>query len=102
VEVVEARSKHVPLRRCIVCGEQRPKREMLRVVRTPDGQMDVGAPPKAAGRGAYVCPAQACLSQAADGKALKRALELPLPEQAARVLREMAQQAPTANKDVSR
>ena len=99
--MVAARRKHVPLRRCIVCGEQQPKREMLRVVRTPDGHIDVGAPPKAPGRGAYVCPTQACLSQAADGKALRRALGLPLPQEAARLLRETAQQAPTANKDVS-
>ena len=75
---------------------------MLRVVRTPEGHMDVGAPPKAAGRGAYVCPTQACLSKAADGKALKRALELPLPDEASRLLQDMAEQAPTANKDVSR
>jgi predicted RNA-binding protein YlxR (DUF448 family) len=91
----------VPLRRCIACGEQRPKREMVRVVRTPDGRIDVGAPPKAAGRGAYVCRTQACLSKAAEGKALRRALELPVPEDAAALLREMAQQAPTANRDVS-
>jgi len=100
--VVATRRKHVPLRRCVACGEQRPKRDMMRVVRTPAGHIDVDAPPKAAGRGAYLCPTRECLSRAADGKALRRALEAPLPEEAADRLRELAHGAPAVEKDVSR
>lgn len=100
--MVTTRRKHVPLRRCIACGEQRPKRDMMRVVRTPAGHIDIDAAPKAAGRGAYVCRTEECLSKASDGKAIRRALEVPLPESAAELLRELARQAPTAEKDVSR
>ncbi len=92
----------MPLRRCIACGEQKPKRDMMRVVRTPAGHIDIDAAPKAAGRGAYVCRTRECLSKASDGKAVRRALEAPFTEEAAELLRELARAAPVAEKDVSR
>jgi predicted RNA-binding protein YlxR (DUF448 family) len=74
----------------------------MRVVRTPAGHIDVDAPPKAPGRGAYLCRTRECLSEAADGKALSRALATPFCEAAADRLRELVRQARVAEKDVSR
>lgn len=50
-----AKPKHVPLRTCVVCREKRPKRELLRVVRTPEGEVLVDETGKLNGRGGYVC-----------------------------------------------
>ena len=84
------RRRHVPLRRCVVCREQRPKADLLRLVRTPAGAVDVDAHPKAAGRGAYVCRTAACLRAAADGNRVAQALKAPLPDPATERLRRMA------------
>ena len=74
--------KKIPMRQCLGCRERKPKKELIRVVRPPDG----GAPfldfrGKANGRGAYVCPNKACLKKAARSRALERALETPIPEE---------------------
>lgn len=100
-EVVATRRKHVPLRRCIACGERRPKRDMLRVVRTPAGHVDVDVPPKAPGRGAYVCRTGECLTEASDGKAIRRALDVALPAEAADLLQELARKASASERDDS-
>jgi len=98
--VVKQRKKHVPLRRCVVCGAQRPKAELVRVVRTPEGRIDVNAAPKASGRGAYVCRASECLSRAATGRPVTRSLRQPLPDEGAERLRELAQELSDAERDV--
>jgi predicted RNA-binding protein YlxR (DUF448 family) len=97
--VVGLRQKHVPLRRCVVCGAQRPKAELVRVVRSPDGTCAVDAAPKEPGRGAYVCRSRACLEQAAEGRPLSRSLDRPLAEDDAQRLRELAQQLPAGEPD---
>ena len=97
--MVGLRKKHVPLRRCVVCGAQRPKAELVRVVRVPDGGLVVDAPPKESGRGAYVCRGEVCLAQAAKGRAISRSLDRPLTDEEARCLRELAQQLPKGQPD---
>ncbi len=92
LEVVRLRKKHVPLRRCVVCGVQRPKAELVRIVRSPEGGCTVDAPPKEPGRGAYVCRAQACLEQAAKGRPVSRSLDRPLSDEGADRLKELAQE----------
>jgi hypothetical protein len=67
--------KHVPLRTCIACREERPKRELLRVVCTPDGSVEIDVRGKRAGRGAYVCPRAECLELAVQAQRLSRALK---------------------------
>lgn len=67
--------KHVPLRTCIACREKRPKRELLRVVCTPDGSVEIDVRGKRAGRGAYVCPRAECLELAVQAQRLSRALK---------------------------
>ena len=68
--------KHVPQRTCIVCREMRPKRELVRVVRQPDGVILVDESGKANGRGAYVCRRFQCWQQALAGKGSRRAARL--------------------------
>ncbi len=66
-----------PLRRCIGCGVSQPKKDLIRIVRSPDGQIlsiDTGG--KMSGRGAYVCPDGNCLEKAFSGKHLVRALRM--------------------------
>ena len=72
--------KTVPLRQCIGCREQKPKNELIRVVRSPEGEISLDFKGKAPGRGAYICPAPACLKQAIKAKALERAFSTQIPE----------------------
>ncbi len=67
-----------PERTCVGCRVKRPKRELLRIVRTPDGAAVVDPGAKAAGRGAYVCRDPACVTRAIGKGALGRALKAPL------------------------
>jgi uncharacterized protein len=67
--------KHVPLRTCIACRQNRGKRELVRVVRTPDSGVKIDPTGKMAGRGAYLCRARTCWSQALSGHRLDAALK---------------------------
>lgn len=71
--------KKIPMRQCMGCRERKPKREMLRVVRSPEGTVSLDFRGKAPGRGAYVCPNPECLKKAVRSKALERNLEVPIP-----------------------
>ena len=70
-----AHRKHIPLRTCIACRENRGKRELVRVVRTPAAGVQVDLTGKLAGRGAYLCRARTCWSQALTGRRLDAALK---------------------------
>ncbi len=72
--------KKIPMRQCLGCREMKPKRELLRVVRSPEGTVSLDLRGKANGRGAYVCCSEDCLKKAIKTKALSRALEAELPE----------------------
>lgn len=71
----KARARHVPMRTCVGCRQVRAKREMMRVVRAPDGSVHVDPTGKRSGRGAYLCPREECLEAARKGHQLERALE---------------------------
>ena len=82
--------KIIPMRQCMGCRERKPKREMLRVVRSPEGTVSLDFRGKVPGRGAYVCPNPECLKKAVRSKALERNLEVPIPpEVLERLSREM-------------
>lgn len=68
------RRDRTPQRSCVACRQVRPKGELLRVVRTPEGKVSVDPAGKAAGRGAYVCRDERCAQQAVQQKRLARAL----------------------------
>lgn len=68
--------KHIPLRSCVVCRDNKPKRELVRVVREADGHIAVDRTGKANGRGAYFCPAQECWELGQKRRALNHALSV--------------------------
>ena len=74
-----AKARHVPMRTCVACRTERTKRDLTRIVRTPDRQVVLDPGGRLAGRGAYVCPDGECLQRAIKKGALARALEIPLP-----------------------
>ncbi|NCB52494.1 MAG: YlxR family protein [Clostridia bacterium] len=73
--------KKMPMRQCLGCREMKPKSELIRVVRTPEGEILLDRRGKVPGRGAYVCPEAACLKKAIKTRALERALETKIPEE---------------------
>ena len=72
--------KKIPMRQCLACREMKPKRELIRVVRSPEGVISLDSKGKMPGRGAYVCPGEECLKRAVKSKALSRAFGVPIPE----------------------
>ena len=76
----QQKQKKIPVRRCVGCNTQRPKRELVRVVRSPEGEINIDLRGKAPGRGAYLCPSAACLAKARKAKRLERTFEVPIPD----------------------
>lgn len=72
--------RKVPMRLCVGCGQMKPKKELVRVVRTPEGLVDADPTGKKSGRGVYLCRSVECLEGAMKGKKLERALETAIPE----------------------
>jgi predicted RNA-binding protein YlxR (DUF448 family) len=73
--------KKIPMRQCIGCRTQKPKKELIRVVRSPEGEIRLDFKGKANGRGAYLCQDPACLKKAVKAKALSRALDCEIPQE---------------------
>ena len=73
--------KKIPQRQCMGCRERLEKRQLIRVVRTPEGDVQLDFSGKLNGRGAYICPKAECLKKAQKSKALERSLEVPIPEE---------------------
>lgn len=72
--------KSQPLRQCTGCGEMKPKSELIRVVRSPDGTVGLDRSGKANGRGAYICRSVECYKKAVKTKKLERAFSMSIPE----------------------
>ena len=82
--------KIVPIRQCIGCRTQKPKKELIRVVRSPEGSVSLDFRGKSPGRGAYLCRDAACLRKAVKTRSLERSLSVPIPEEViSRLLAEM-------------
>jgi len=75
------KQKHVPLRTCISCRETKSKRELLRVVRTPDGHVTIDATGKKSGRGAYLCARRSCWENAIKKHRLEQEFEVAISEE---------------------
>lgn len=71
--------KKIPIRQCLGCREHKPKNELIRVVRSPEGEVSLDFRGKKPGRGAYVCPDAGCLAKVRKSRALERAFSAPLP-----------------------
>lgn len=70
--------KKVPQRMCVGCQEMKPKRQLIRLVRTPDDIIEIDLTGKRSGRGAYICPGEDCFKKAVKGKKLEKALKFPI------------------------
>ncbi len=74
------RKKKTPLRMCTGCGQMKPKKELVRVVRSPEGEISLDLTGRKPGRGAYVCRDIACLKAARKARRLERAFSCRIPE----------------------
>ena len=82
--------KKIPQRQCMGCRERKAKRELIRVVRQPDGNVSLDFGGKMNGRGAYICPNPECLKKVRKSKALDRSLEVSISDEVyERLAREM-------------
>jgi len=72
--------KKVPLRQCIGCREMKSKKEMIRVIKTPDDRIEIDATGKKNGRGAYICPDSECLKKAIKSRGLERSLKATISQ----------------------
>ena len=73
--------KKIPMRQCVGCREMKPKKELVRVVRSPEGVISLDLKGKAPGRGAYICPDKSCLERARKSKALSRTFDQSVPDE---------------------
>lgn len=89
-------AKKIPLRQCLGCREMIPKSELIRIVRSSDGNFTVDATGKQSGRGAYICRKSECLKKAVSSKALERSFKVSIPaevyEQLDKELRDIEEQ----------
>lgn len=89
-------AKKIPLRQCLGCREMIPKSELIRIVRSSDGDFTVDATGKQSGRGAYICRKSECLKKAVSSKAIERSFKVSIPaevyEQLDKELRDIEEQ----------
>lgn len=74
-------TRRVPLRMCTGCGEMKPKKELVRIVRDKDGEISLDLTGKKAGRGAYVCPSPECLKKARKARRIERSFQCKIPDE---------------------
>lgn len=80
--------KKIPQRQCIGCREMKNKPDMIRVIRTPEGEIKIDATGRMNGRGAYICRSGACLRASIRNHGLERSLRTSIPEEISRQLEE--------------
>ena len=80
--------KKIPQRQCNGCGEMKNKKELIRVIKTNEGEISIDATGKKNGRGAYICPSMDCFKKAVKNKGLERSLKAAVPEEIYRQLEE--------------
>ena len=85
------KEKKPPMRMCVGCREMRPKKELIRVVKSPEGVVSLDETGRKPGRGAYVCPSEECLKRALKQKQLERAFECALTPETQDALTEALQ-----------
>lgn len=77
---MNSNSKYVPLRRCMACNEQKEKKDLLRIVKTQDGVLEIDLSGKKNGRGAYICKNEECLNKVKKTKKFERVLNISIDE----------------------
>lgn len=76
-----ATGKKIPKRKCIGCGEMKNKSDLVRVIRTEEGVIEIDGTGRKNGRGAYICNSKECLAKAIKSKGLERSLKVPIPDE---------------------
>ena len=79
--MTEMAEKKIPLRKCIGCGEMKPKKELIRVVKSPEGEISIDLTGKKSGRGAYICHSKECFSKARKSKRLEKSFSTQISEE---------------------
>ncbi len=74
-------AKKIPMRQCIGCGEMKGKKELLRILRTQDGEIVLDVSGRQNGRGAYICPNAECLKRARKSKGLERSFKMKIEDE---------------------
>lgn len=82
-----AKVRKIPQRMCVGCREMKNKKDLIRIVRTPEAEILVDRTGKKSGRGAYICPSGECFTLAIKRKNLEKALEQEIPDEIVEVLR---------------
>ena len=77
---MDKKVKKIPMRQCLGCNEHRPKRELLRVVRSPEGEISLDFIGKKSGRGAYICRDVKCLRRARKSRRIDKNLDCTIPD----------------------
>lgn len=85
--------KKIPMRMCLGCGEMKPKRELIRVVKQPDDAICLDATGKKSGRGAYICPRTECLVKAQKARRLEKTFSCRISEEVYEALQNAMQEA---------
>ncbi|WP_333650447.1 RNase P modulator RnpM [Lacrimispora sp.] len=74
-------TKKIPLRQCVGCGEMKSKKEMIRVLKTPEDELILDTTGRKNGRGAYICPSMECFKKAVKSKGLERSFKMAIPKE---------------------
>ncbi len=74
-------TKKIPLRQCVGCGEMKSKKEMIRVLKTPEEELILDTTGRKNGRGAYICPSMECFKKAVKSKGLERSFKMAIPKE---------------------
>lgn len=90
------KTKKIPQRMCLGCQESRPKRELIRIVRSPEGEFSVDTTGKKPGRGAYICPKLECFSAARKSKGLERSFKSQIDKSVYELLEQQLNELPKA------
>ena len=72
-------TRKIPMRQCVGCREMKSKKEMIRVIKTPEDEIMIDATGRKNGRGAYICPSRDCLAKAIKSKGLERSFKMSIP-----------------------
>lgn len=81
-------AKKVPIRKCIGCQERKVKKDLIRIVRSPEGEFSLDTTGKKQGRGAYICPDKECLEKALKNRGLERSFKMGIKDELKEKLRE--------------
>lgn len=73
--------KKIPMRKCVGCGEMKPKKDLMRILKTETGEFQVDADGKKNGRGAYICRSVECFRKAVKSRGLERSFRQQIPEE---------------------